>query len=304
MTFRHCNSIICQSVVPTLIGKTPYLQFIWGKAYAFFMPIHSLARTLRDYWRRRIIQRHSIPPAAWEAIVARLPVLQGLTLAELERLRDLSALFLRHKSIYGVQGLEVTGEMRLAVAAQSSLLILCLDWDDYRSWRTVLLYPGAFMVRHEEQDEYGIAHPIQRPLIGESWDRGPVILSWDDVAATLDPHAQPGNVVIHEFAHLLDMGNGIANGMPPLHSTMNRHAWTAAFSQAYKNLNECWAAGGPIPLDSYALESPAEFFAVASEAFFTSPHKLQTALPQIYQQLRLYYRQDPASRYHGAQEIF
>ncbi|ADJ29450.1 zinc-dependent peptidase [Nitrosococcus watsonii] len=260
------------------------------------MLILSLAHTLKAYWRRKIINRHPIPLDQWEAAVACLPLLQGLSLAELSHLRDLSTLFLHHKSIYGAQGFKVNEKMRLIVAMQASLLILYLDWDDYRHWHTVLLYPGAFVAKHEERDESGIVHAVQHPLIGESWHRGPVILSWDDVAHTLVPSESSSNVVIHEFAHLLDMGNGVANGMPPLHRTMNRRTWTSVFFQTYKNLNERWAAGEPIPLDSYALESPAEFFAVASEVFFVSPQKLQTALPQIYHQLQLYYRQDPASR--------
>jgi Mlc titration factor MtfA (ptsG expression regulator) len=237
-------------------------------------------------------------------VIECLPILHGLALAEFNQLRDLSTLFLRHKSIYGVQGLSVTEEMRLVVAAQASLLILYLDLDDYRGWRTVLLYPGAFIVEREELDEIGIVHSVRHPLIGESWDAGPVILSWDDVARTMAPYEQHGNVVIHEFAHKLDMGNGTANGMPPLHRTMSHHTWTTVFSQTYKSLNECWAVGESIPLDPYALESPAEFFAVASEAFFVSPQKLRADLPQVYQQLQLYYRQDPANCHYGSRKTF
>jgi Mlc titration factor MtfA (ptsG expression regulator) len=260
------------------------------------MPINSLTNSIKTYWRQRIINRYPIPPAQWQQVIEQLPILHGLTLGELNRLRNLSTLFLHYKSIYGVQDLSVTEEMRLVVAAQASLLILYLDLDNYQGWRAVILYPGIFIIEREEIDETGIVHSGQRPLIGESWSAGPVILSWDDVARTMTPYKQRGNVVIHEFAHKLDLGNGAANGMPPLHRTMDRHTWTAVFSEAYKNLNESWAAGEPISLDPYALESPAEFFAVASEAFFVSPQKLRTELPRIYQQLQLYYHQDPASR--------
>jgi Mlc titration factor MtfA (ptsG expression regulator) len=258
------------------------------------MPINSLISPIKTYWRQRVINRYSIPLPQWRQVIEKLPILHGLAVAELNRLRDLSTLFLHYKSIYGVQNLSVTEEMRLVVAAQASLLILYLDLDDYRGWRTVLLYPGAFIVEREEVDEIGVVHAGRHPLIGESWDAGPVILSWDDVARTMAPYEQHGNVVIHEFAHKLDIGNGTANGMPPLHRTMNRHAWTTVFSQTYKSLGEHWAMGKPIPLDPYALTSPAEFFAVASEAFFTSPQRLLADLPQVYQQLQLYYRQNPA----------
>lgn len=260
------------------------------------MLINSPIRHLRACWRQQVIKRYPVPFDRWQQVTGQLPILQGLTLAELNRLRDLSTLFLHYKSIYGTQDLSVTEEMRLVVAIQAALLILCLDLEDYRGCRTVLLYPGVFVAEHEELDEAGIVHSVRHRLIGESWDTGPVILSWDDVAHTMAPYEQCSNVVIHEFAHQLDMGNGVANGMPPLHRTMNRHAWTAAFSQAYERLKENWAAEESIPLDPYALESPAEFFAVASEAFFVTPQKLQAELPHVYQQLQLYYRQNPANR--------
>lgn len=259
------------------------------------MPNNSLTRHIRTYWRRHLINRYPISLARWQRAIERLPILHGLALAELNRLRDLSTLLLHYKFIYGVQDLCVTEDMRLIVAAQASLLILYLDLDDYRGWRTVLLYPGAFIAEREELDGIGIVHSVRHSLIGESWDAGPVILSWDDVGRTMAPSEQRGNVVIHEFAHQLDMGNGAANGMPPLHRTMNRHTWATVFFQAYEKLNRCYAAGELIPLNPYALESPAEFFAVASEAFFVSPQKLQAELPRVYQQLQFYYRQDPAS---------
>lgn len=261
------------------------------------MSTHSLTHSIKAYWRRRIINRYPIPIALWQQVIAQLPLLRGLSSAEVNHLRSLSSLFLHYKSIHGVQNFSITEQMRLIVAAQASLLILYLDLDDYRGWHSVLLYPGAFIVERQQSDEIGIVHSVRHSLIGEAWGTGPVILSWEDVARTLAPEEQYDNVIIHEFAHKLDMGNGTANGMPPLHRTMNRRAWTAVFSQAYQHLSQCLAAGESIPLNPYALESPAEFFAVASEAFFVSPQRLRIDLPQVYQQLQFYYRQNPADRY-------
>jgi MtfA peptidase len=252
---------------------------------------------VKTYWRQQVIKYHGVSSCRWQRVIAQFPLLQALAPMEQSRLRALSALFLHSKAIYGVQGLSVTEEMRLIVAAQATLPILYLDLDDYRGWHAVVLYPGSFLAAHEVQDASGVMHFMRRRLSGEAWDRGPVILSWEEVIQTQFSYR---NVVIHELAHKLDMSNGTANGMPPLHRTMDRRAWTSAFTQAYQNLIQRQAEGESLPLDPYALESPAEFFAVASEIFFVAPQRLQTTLPHIYQQLQLYYRQDPANRSHNS----
>ena len=131
-------------------------------------------------------------------------------------------------------------------------------------------------------------------MTGESWERGPVILSWAD--------AQEGgrgtgyNVVIHEFAHKLDMLNGEANGFPPLHAEMNREQWSSAFSEAYEAFCRRVDRDCELEIDEYAAESPAEFFAVMSEAFFESPQTVRKSFPAVYAQLAQFYRQDPAAR--------
>ena len=246
-------------------------------------------------WRRRRRLEHArLPEAEWRATVAYVPALAGLTPVELERLHDLTTLFLAEKALDLAGGLELTPEMGPLIAVQACLPILNLGLDYYQDWRAVILYPEGFLAHHEYTDANGLVHSVHRPLIGEAWERGPVILSWADIVDTLD---QPGlNVVIHEMAHKLDMLTGAVNGLPPLHRGMTAQHWSRAFTAAYDHLGRQVERGRPTALDPYAADSPAEFFAVASEAFFETPEALREAYPDFYALLCRFYRQDPASR--------
>jgi len=247
---------------------------------------------LTRWWRARIIARTSLDAAQWRRTLERLPILHGLSEAERERLRESVILFLHDKSIHGAGGLKLDAEMHLVIAAQACLLILNLDIDYYRGWVEVIVYPDEFVPRCEYTDDAGVVHTERMPHTGEAWLQGPVILSWADVA----PSADGVNVVVHEFAHKLDMLNGDANGFPPLHRGMNREAWSHAFGTAYADFCRRVEAGHEDAIDPYAGESPGEFFAVLSEAFFETPRAVIDLYPQVYDQLRLFYRQDPAAR--------
>jgi len=186
--------------------------------------------------------------------------------------------------------------MAVTIAAQACLLVLKLGLDDFDGWNDVIIYPGAFKVARNSVDEVGLVSLQSRSLSGESWLRGPVILSWDDVARDLaSPHAGH-SVVVHEFAHKLDMCNGRANGMPPLHSDMVRADWTQAFADAFEHLQQSIAHHHRSAINDYAATDPAEFFAVVSELFFTAPQILRAEYPPVYDQLVLFYRQDPYAR--------
>jgi Mlc titration factor MtfA (ptsG expression regulator) len=244
-------------------------------------------------WRRnRIIARASLDPALWRQTLGRLPFLRGLSDAERERLREAVILFLHRKSIHGAGGLKLDAGMQLQIAVQACILILNLDIDYYRGWIEVIVYPDEFVPTIEYTDEDGVVHKEHEPRAGEAWLQGPVILSWADVA----PSADGVNVVIHEFAHKLDMLNGDANGFPPLHHGMSREAWSRAFTAAYADFRRRVDVDEEVAIDPYAAESPGEFFAVMSEAFFEIPHAVSGLYPQVYDQLRLFYRQDPAVR--------
>ena len=247
---------------------------------------------LRRWWHQRIIRRAALDPALWEKTLESLPFMRGLTAEERARLRDTVILFLHDKSIRGAAGLQIDAGMQLMIAAQACILVLNLDIDYFRGWVEVIVYPDEFVPTIEYTDDDGIVHVHREPRTGEAWLKGPVILSWADIAQTTGGV----NVVIHEFAHKLDMLNGDANGFPPLHADMSRSAWANAFSAAYADFCRRVDADGDVTIDPYAAESPGEFFAVVSETFFNMPQAVLDAYPQVYAQLRDFYRQDPAAR--------
>ncbi|QQS54425.1 MAG: zinc-dependent peptidase [Candidatus Competibacteraceae bacterium] len=252
---------------------------------------------LRSWLRRRRLERSRIPATTWRAAVATLPLVERLNPPERERLRDLATLFLHEKALDPAGDLELTPEMGPRIAAQACLPILNLGLDYYRGWSSVILYPEGFLARHEYTDPNGLVHSVHRPLIGEAWERGPVILSWADIAASATELGH--NVVIHEMAHKLDMLTGEVNGLPPLHRDMKVWDWSHAFNEAYQRLCQEVEQGQPTALDPYAADSPGEFFAVISETFFTAPERVIETYPEIYRQLQAFYRQDPLARPDG-----
>ncbi len=251
-------------------------------------------KVLRNWLDRRIVERSDISAAQWETAIASLPLLADLSAEERLRLKELAILFCHRKSFEGAHGLVVNHEMAMVIALQACLPILELGLEVYDGWTSVIVYPSGFAPEHSFVDEYGVTHHVKSALSGEAWQRGPVLLAWDDAfcASGLDG----SNLVIHEFAHKLDMQNGKANGFPPLHRDMNADSWSSIFSRGYDDFANKCDAGVDLGIDCYAAESPAEYFAVMSEVFFEKPKLLQRHYPAVYAQLRLYYRQDPVTR--------
>lgn len=248
----------------------------------------------RDWRRKRVLSQAGLDEHLWRATLERYEFLRTLAPDERKRLRDCVLLFLHRKPVQGARGLIVRDDMRMAIAAQACILILNLDIDFYRGWVDVVVYPDEFVAEYEYTDEDGVVHAVREPVTGESWEAGPVILSWADAGET-----RPGtgyNVVIHEFAHKLDMLNGEADGFPPLHADMERNDWVRVFTRAYEALRAALERGEETAIDPYAAEHPSEFFAVISEAFFDLPTVVRTQYPDVYVQLSRFYRQDPAAR--------
>lgn len=253
---------------------------------------------LSNWLRRRAPQSHPAPDARlWESVHARLPLLGGLGAAELQRLGELAMQFLASKRLSPLQGLQIDDAGRLQLAAQACLPLLALpeqDW--YQGFHEILLYPDDFLSPQQWQDEHGIEHSASEARSGEAWQQGPVILSWPGVqdSGQLDGY----NLVIHELAHKLDMLTGSANGQPPLHPDMSPVVWAQSMQAAYDHLCRLHERHPQrdTPIDVYACESPAEFFAVCSEYFFSAPDLLNNIYPQVYQQLQLFYRQNPLER--------
>ncbi len=243
-----------------------------------------------------------------------MPALERLhhwTASDLPLLRERCAHFLAEKSMVGVRGLELSAPMQLLIAIQACLPVLQLGLSWYRGWSGIIVYPARFRVRREVPDEDGLVHELDAELSGEAWDGGPVVLSWEDADA-----AKAGssvNVVIHEFAHKIDLLDGAADGTPPfdarLHPGLARGHWQGVLDDAYERFcaglelleSEIPADVDPdsdqadpyyarLPLDPYAATDPAEFFAVSSEAYFLGPQVIEAAFPQWYGLLRRFYR--------------
>ena len=173
--------------------------------------------------RERLLREARIDDAAWNRALEDYSFTRVLDDGERERLKRWVILFLAEKPINGAGNLNIDNGARMAIAIQACMLILNLDLDWYKSWTEVILYPGEFMTRHEEIDEAGVVHTVEEPMSGESWEHGTVVLSWPDVLRAGQAENDRGyNVVIHEFAHQIDMLNGDANGFPPLHKDMSR----------------------------------------------------------------------------------
>ena len=245
----------------------------------------------RQKHRAFILKHYPIDNSLWQQQM-NAPLFYGLSHDEQNRLRELTTVFLYRKYLNGVQGMQLSEAVAVAVASQACLLVLDLGLEYYNGWVEVIIYPGAFRVERDVMDASGLISHENHMLGGESWLRGPVILAWDSAQSS---HAGD-NVVIHEFAHKLDMLNGAPNGMPPLNRGMDRRAWTDAFSTAFARLNDMLDQHQTDTINPYAAESPAEFFAVCSEYFFTAPQQLLAQFPDVYRQLSLFYRQDPGQR--------
>ena len=276
-----------------------------------FRPL--LRTTTRAFRRARALTSKKvalIDLSAWNHATADYQFVKRLTVEENRRLRLISSDFLARKTFVGAAGLEIDELIRIQIAAQACILILELDVDFYDGWREIIVYPGQFAKTHDVMDEFGVVHTTRDPLAGEAWLGGPVVLSHADVAHTENAvdRGDGYNVVIHEFAHKLDMLNGEANGYPPLHRGMSKETWKRTFLAAYlvfcKQVDEADALapkdGGraldAITIDPYAAQSPAEFFAVISEVFFEMPEAVHDAFPAVYQQLKAFYKQDPLTR--------
>ncbi|CAN7361018.1 zinc-dependent peptidase [Trinickia sp. LjRoot230] len=267
--------------------------------------LSKITRWLGTRRRERALREHPIADDVWQATLAGLPFLSHLDTADLGRLREMTSLFVAQKSFSTAHGLELTDEMIVAIAVQASLPVLNLGLDLYRGWVGIVVYPGEFVIRKTVEDEDGVVHEIEHDASGEAWEGGPVILSWEDAQMTDEHDAY--NVVIHEFAHKIDMRTGEADGHPPLfrrwHAPLDAQQWSDVFDHAYDRFCDQVDA---VPkrrwtrfereslIDPYAADHPSEFFAVCSEALFVQPHAFEAAYPELYRLLARYYRQDPA----------
>jgi Mlc titration factor MtfA (ptsG expression regulator) len=244
--------------------------------------------------RRARLRRQPFPAAWREILVRRVPYYRRLP-ADLQRqLEGQVQVFLAEKSFVGCAGQAIDEEVRVTIAAQACLLVLNRNDYCYPNLREVLVYPGAFAIERIRGEPSGVLQDVRQVLSGESWTRGQVILSWDDVVqgAAIDDDGR--NVVIHEFAHQLDQEKGYANGAPWLGSRHRYPRWAEVLGREYARLQYEASTGQPSLLNPYGATAPAEFFAVASEVFFEQPRSMAAMHPDLYEELRHVYRVDPA----------
>jgi len=247
----------------------------------------------KQWRRRRILARHALSDEVWSATVASVPALARLAPDAQQRLRQLALLFLHEKQLQPARGLVLDEPKRVRIAALACLPILELGLDAYRGFSSVVVHPDEFVVRDRTyEDEDGVVHTGDDLLSGEAFEQGPIVLAWSEVEAS--GRGEGFNVVVHEFVHKLDMLSGEADGVPPLHGDMRVPEWVAAFDAAYDDLCEQLERGQEPWLDPYAAEDPAEFFAVCAELFFDVPADLRDEYPDVYEQLKRFFRQDPA----------
>lgn len=241
--------------------------------------------------RRRRKTRAQPFPAEWRDVMHKNVRLYGRMPAALrDELEDHIKVFLDEKQFEGCDGLEVTDEIRVTIAANACVLLLGREADYFPHMTSIFVYPREFVVDVAEE-EGGVVSEFVEDRSGESWDRGPVVISWRDIMLESTP-ARPYNVVIHEFAHQLDLENGAGDGVPALPDDETRARWSRVFTAAYETLTRQRRRDSII--DPYATEDPTEFFAVAVECFFESPSRLRDEVPDVYAQLAQYFRQDPA----------
>lgn len=257
-----------------------------------------MIRRLWQAWRERAearaVARRPIPDDLWKRTLVRYPFLKQRDPAGQAELRRLTSLFLDRKEFSAAGGLRMTNDVVVAIAAQAVLPVLKLGLDRYDGFVGIVVHPHAVRVRREHLDEDGVQHEYDDELAGEAMEGGPVMLSWTDVRSA-GRHPGPAyNVVIHEFAHVLDLADGASDGTPLLPKDLPRTTWQAVMAPSFARWCDRLASGQSSVLDPYGQAGPDEFFAVASETFFVLPQGLREEDPALYELLGRFYRQDPA----------
>jgi Mlc titration factor MtfA (ptsG expression regulator) len=291
------NFCFCSGRQPSTVNSQPIfmLTFLLILAIALGAALWFVAAPILRARRRTQWARLPIAPASREWLQRHMPFYSRIPAELRDRLQALVQIFVREKSYVGCNGLIVTEEMRVVIAGYACLLVLNRPgvprahfYDDLLS---ILVYPTAFIV-HESEEENGIVTEGHSVLSGQAWDSRRIILSWEDVADGVAEHV---NVVLHEFAHYLDMEDETMDGAPGLGSAADYEQWSRTFREEYDRLAREVDEGRETLLDAYAVTEPAEFFAVATETFFHQPRELQAQHAKLYEQLMRYYRLDPAS---------
>ncbi len=245
--------------------------------------------------RRRARLRATPFPADWLHVIKKnVRFYACLPDGDRRELEGLVQIFLAEKSFEGCGGLQLTDEIKVTIAAQACLLLLHRQTDIYPRLITILVYPTAYHAKSIKPIGAGVALEGENINLGESWSSGVVVLSWDDVRAGASDIRDGQNLVLHEFAHQLDREDGEINGAPLLEQRSQYVTWARVLNAEYERLKRESRLGRATVLDQYGTVDPAEFFAVATECFFEKPRILRKRHPELYEELKSFYRQDPA----------
>ena len=245
-------------------------------------------------WRRDKIRQRPFPDA-WSAILHKnMGLYPRLSPADRAELHGHIHVFLAEKLFEGCRGVVIDDEIRLTIAGNACLLLMHRRTNYFAELLTILVYPSAFFVEHRAVDERGFEMIEVMENLGESWDRGNVILAWDSAKrGALDPR-DGLNVILHEFAHQLDSEAGDTDGAPEMESRAMAEQWAKIFQREYDQLCEQVDAGHETVIDDYGATNPAEFFAVCTETFFEKPWQLKEHHAELYAALQGFYKLDPA----------
>ena len=246
--------------------------------------------------RRRERIRETLFPEAWKLLLRdEVPLYNKLPVEDREELHGHIQVLLSEKYFEGAGGIEATEGMKLIICEHAALLLLHRKTDYFPKLISILIYPAAYEAKRRIQTGRGVLSEVVEARAGESWTSGTLILAWEDVERDLASIPATRSVVLHEFAHQLDVGSGVMNGAPVLSDRELQHHWPEALSEAYKRLSQATRQHEQTILRPYAVKNPPEFFAVATEAFFLYPVQLHRGEPDLYSALCQYFKQDPAS---------
>jgi len=255
----------------------------------------SLFHPFRDR-RRKALNLMPFPPAWAQIIQKNVPCYKQLHPDEREHLEDLIKVFIHEKNFEGCGGFVITDEVKVTVAAQACLLLLNLEHNYYDQLVSILVYPAGFNFKQEQRNAIGTISESDFPASGLCSSGGVIVLSWPDTIGGSKNTQDGMNVVFHEFAHQLDQLDGVMNGAPLLKSASLYSEWSKVLSAEYEQLREDLSHHRNSVIRAYGATQPAEFFAVVTETFFEQPVQLQQDHPELYDEFKAYYRQDPAAR--------
>ena len=248
---------------------------------------------LKKFRRNRLTNQQF--PDKWLRIIEKnVPFYRKLPPEDKTEIQRHVLIFIGEKRFEGCGGIKITDEIKVTIAAQACILLLHRKTDYYPGLSSILVYPRAFMVQRTERSASGVVAETPEILLGESWHRGSIVLSWDDVRNGAADIHDGHNVVFHEFAHQIDSSGGKGDNTEVLQDHSSYISWARVLQKDYEKLRLAASRNRPVFLNKYGATNPAEFFAVATEFFFEKPKELKEIHPDLYNEFKLFYRQDPA----------